>query len=216
MTYVEFKGRPGCPTRLMVGLHYLKYTFTLSDEMAVRSFLENPYWQFFCGYKYIQHHLPIDSSSLTRFRKRIGHQGAEKFLKELIDTAKRGSYLKENHVVRVNVDTTVQEKAIAFPTDARLYYKMRARLVRAAESRELPLRQSYKRKAKEALVKQGRYAHASQYNRARRQTKALKTMLGCVYRDIKRKVEAPDVELNGFLDMAERLLLQEKDSKNKL
>jgi IS5 family transposase len=200
----------------MVGLHYLKYTFTLSDEMAVRSFLENPYWQFFCGYKYIQHHLPIDSSSLTRFRKRIGHQGAEKFLKELIDTAKRGSYLKENHVVRVNVDTTVQEKAIAFPTDARLYYKMRARLVRAAESRELPLRQSYKRKAKEALVKQGRYAHASQYNRARRQTKALKTMLGCVYRDIKRKVEAPDVELKGFLDMAERLLLQEKDSKNKL
>jgi IS5 family transposase len=216
MTYIEFRGRPGCPTRLMVGLHYLKYTFDLSDDMVVRSFLENPYWQYFCGYRYFQHRIPIDSSSMTRFRKRIGHQGAEKFLKELIDTAKRGSHLKESHLSRVNVDTTVQEKAIAFPTDARLYYKMRARLVRAAESREIPLRQSYKRKAKEALVKQGRYSHASQFSRAKRQTKALKTMLGCVYRDIKRKVEAPDVELKGFLDMAERLLLQKKDSKNKL
>jgi IS5 family transposase len=215
-TYNEGRGRPGCPTRLMVGLHYIKYTFDLSDEMVVRGFLENPYWQYFCGYEYFRHSLPIDSSSMTRFRKRIGHQGAEKILKELIDTAKRGSHLKESHMSRVNVDTTVQEKAIAFPTDARLYFKMRARLVRAAESRGIQLRQTYKRKAKAALVKQGRYSHASQYNRAKRQTKALKTMLGCVYRDIKRKVEDPDVELKSFLDMAERLLLQEKNSKNKL
>lgn len=153
---------------------------------------------------------------MTRFRKRIGQKGAEEFLKELIDTAKRGTHFKEIHMSRVNVDTTVQEKAIAFPTDARLYFKMRARLVRAAESRGISLRQTYKRKAKEALAKQGRYSHARQYKRAKRQTKALKTMLGCVYRDIRRKVTNPDVELQGFLEMAERLLLQEKNSKNKL
>jgi IS5 family transposase len=74
-TYVEETGRPGIPIRLMVGLHYLKHTFNESDESVLDRFLENPYWQYFCGFEYFQHQLPIDSSSLTRFRKRIGDAG---------------------------------------------------------------------------------------------------------------------------------------------
>jgi IS5 family transposase len=215
-TYEEDVGRPGIPTRLMVGLHYLKHTFDESDETVVERFLENPYWQYFCGFEYFQHMLPIDSSSLTRFRKRIGEAGVEVMFKELLDTAKRGGHLRKSHMNKVNIDTTVQEKAIAFPTDARLYYKMRDALVRAAEARGIGLRQNYRRVAKSVLAKQSRYAHAKQWKRSRKMTKKLKTMLGCVYRDIERKVEDVDEELRGVLELAERLLKQQKQSKNKV
>ena len=147
-SYDDKTGRPGCPTRLMVGLHYLKYAFNESDESVLARFLENPYWQYFCGFEYFQHELPIDSSSMTRFRKRLGTGGAEKLFEQVIETAKRGKHLTRSHLNKVNVDTTVQEKAIAFPTDARLYYKMREALVRAAESRDIVLRQNYRRLAK--------------------------------------------------------------------
>jgi len=215
-TYVEDVGRPGIAVRLMVGLHYLKHTFDESDEGVVERFVENPYWQYFCGMEYFQHRLPIDASSLTRFRDRIGESGVELMLRGLLETAKRGGHLKESHMARVNVDTTVQEKAIAFPTDARLYYKMLMTLVRAAEARGIGLRQSHRRVAKKALAQQGRYAHARQMKRAGKMTKKLKTMLGRVYRDLKRKAEGADEELETLFGLAERLLSQQKESKNKL
>ncbi len=215
-TYDENNGRPGCPTRLMVGLHYLKHTFNESDQSVLERFLENPYWQYFCGYEYFQHQLPIDSSSLTRFRKRLGSSGFEKLFEQVIETAKRGKYLTKRHLNKINIDTTVQEKAIAFPTDARLYYKMREALVRAAEARNISLRQNYRRVAKKALAKQGRYSHAKQSKRAQRETKRLKTMLGCVYRDILRKNNNPDAQLKELLSRAQRILTQKREDKDKL
>ena len=215
-TYVDGVGSPGKPIRLMVGLHYLKYTFNESDETLVEKFIENPYWQYFCGFKYFQHSFPIDPSSMTRFRQRIGSVGAEELLKEALNTAKRTGYFKKSHLNKVNIDTTVQEKAIAFPTDARLYHKMRERLVREAERREIELRQNYKRLSKKVLAKQGRYGQARQLNRARKMTRKLKTYLGCVYRDIQRKVAEPDDQLREVLALAERLLNQKKNDKDKI
>ena len=215
-TYDEHTGRPGKPIRLMVGLQYLKYTFNESDESILLGFLENPYWQYFCGYEYFQHELPTDPSNMTRFRERIGKKGVETLLEALIHTAKRTRVLKPSHMNRVNIDTTVQEKAIAFPTDARLYYKMRETLVRQARQEGIPLRQSYVRLARTALAKQSRYAHAKQYKRARKETRKLKTYLGCVYRDIYRKAPHPEGKLSHSLDVATRILIQKKDSKNKV
>ncbi|NIT55894.1 MAG: IS5 family transposase [Aliifodinibius sp.] len=214
--YVENVGSPGKPIRLMVGLHYLKYTFNESDESLIERFIENPYWQYFCGFEYFQHTFPIDPSSMTRFRQRIGWSGAEELLKEALNTAKRSGYLKKSHLNKVNVDTTVQEKAIAFPTDARLYHKMRETLVRAAGSWGIQLRQSYRRLSKKALARQARYGQARQLKRAGKMTRKLKTYLGCVYRDIKRKVEEPDEELNDLLLLAERLLNQKRNDSNKI
>jgi len=103
----------------------------------------------------------------------------------------------------INVDTTVQEKAIALPTDVRLYYKMCEALVRAAKSRNIQLRQNHCRVAKRALSKQGHYSHAKQYRRARQETKRVKTLLGRVYRDIFRKINEPDEQLFELLKRAE-------------
>lgn len=214
--YIDKKGRPGAPTRLMVGLHYLKYAFEESDESVLSEFVENPYWQYFCGYEYFQTSAPIDPSSLTRFRKRIGSAGVEHFLQELLHTAQRIGALKESHLNKVNVDTTVQEKAIAFPTDARLYYKMRDLLVKAAEERGIKLRQSYRRLAKKALSRQSGYARARQMRRAGKMTRKLKTYLGCVHRDIVRKSVTPDPELIELLKLSTQLQQQMRDSKDKL
>jgi IS5 family transposase len=127
------------PTRLLVGLHYLKHAFDESDESVVARLLENPYWQYLCGFKFFIQSLPIDPSSMTRWRKQIGPKELEQLLSETLETAKSEEHLTEQHIEQVNVDTTVQEKAIAYPTDARLYHKARVLLVKAAKKSGIPL-----------------------------------------------------------------------------
>ena len=129
--YAEM-GRPALATRLVVGLHYLKYLYNVSDEVVVASWVENPYWQYFCGAEYFVHEFPCDPTSLVKWRQRVGVEGSEKLLKESLAAAQREAVLTPTEVKRVNVDTTVQEKAIAFPTDARLYHKARQAVVRVA------------------------------------------------------------------------------------
>ena len=214
-TYSE-KGRPGISTRLMVGLHYLKYGCDLSDEEVLEQWVENPYWQYFCGMKFFEHKIPIDSSSLTRWRKRIGESGAEKMLEETLETGLRTKVIKKKELEKVNVDTTVQTKEIRFPTDARLYNRMREKLVKAAGEAGIELRQTYVRVGKKALFQQQNYARASQYNRAKRQTKKLKTYLGRVVRDIKRKTTQEDKNIKQLIKLSEKLLKQKRESKNKI
>jgi len=218
--YVEQKGRPGLPMRLLVGLHYLKHLYDVSDERVVAGFVENPYWQYFCGEEFFRHELPCDPTSLVRWRKRIGPSGMEKLLQETIAAAQRQQALKPTEIRRVNVDTTVQEKAIAFPTDARLYHKARCVLVREAKRAGIDLRQSYVRVGKRALQKQGRYASAQQLKRARKETKRLRTYLGRVLRDIQRKATTNGQELSPqlsqALERATRIYRQQREDKHKL
>jgi transposase, IS5 family len=209
-------GRPGISTRLMVALHYLKYQHDLSDEGVVAQWLENPYWQYFSGMTFFEHELPLDPSSMTKWRKRIGEKGAELLLKETLAAGLRLSIIKPRHLERVNVDTTVQEKFIRFPTDARLDDRMRERLVKQAEKETIKLRQSYKRVGKQLLFQQSRYAHAQQFKRAAACTRKLKTLLGRTIRDIERKCPEPSPALTALLGLAKRLEVQQRDDKNKL
>ena len=212
-------GRPAKPTRLMVGLSYLQHTFNLSDEAVVQRWTENPYWQWFCGCKYFQHQLPCDPSSLTRWRKRLGPDGLEKLLAATIQAALESGAVQPSSLERISVDTTVQPKAITHPTDAKLYLKALQALVRQARQYGLKLRQAHTRLAKRAAARVGRYAHARQMRRMRRELKRLKVYLGRVYRDVARKVAGDEVLSRRFaarLSLTERLLVQERTSKNKL
>jgi IS5 family transposase len=210
------EGRPAIPTRLMVTLHYLRYAHNLSDDEVLALWVENPYWQYFSGRQHFEHMLPIDSSSMTRWRKRIGADGAEELLSQTITTALKQKYLKETQCQRINVDTTVQTKAIRFPTDARLYDRMRETLVKSAQDEGIELRQNYVRVGKKILRRQQNYAHASQGRRASRETKKLKTLLGRVIRDIDRKAVSPSEDLKEQVVLAKQLIKQQRDSKNKI
>jgi len=218
-TYSEKKGRPGNPTRLMVGLQYLKYTYDLSDEETLQRWLENPYWQYFCGEKYFQYELSIDPTSMTRYRKRLGEEGVERLLQETVRAGLKLKVLKPQSLEKLVVDTTVQEKAITFPTDTKLLNKMRVELVKMAQKTGVPLRQSYVRVGRKALILASRYFHARQHKRGRRQVKKLRTYLGRVMRDIGRKIAGQE-ELEEFfreaLSLAERVLKQSKNSKDKV
>ena len=135
-------GRPSCPVRLMVALHYLKYASGMSEEAALAEWLENLYWQYFTGGIYFEHDYPTDQSTMSRWRKRSAKNGTEKMLEESFKTGLREGVIKKTELSRVNVDSTVQEKAVRYPTDTRLYDRMRERLVKSARKNGVELRQT--------------------------------------------------------------------------
>ena len=211
------KGRSAIDTRLMVSLHYLKYSFDLSDEAVGEGWVQNPYWQYLSGMRYFQHEVPLEASSMSRWRGRAGQAGAEELLEQTIRAGLDLKAIKASQLERVNVDTTVQEKHVRFPTDRRLYDRARERLVKAARGEGLELRQSYKRVGKILLKKQSRYAHARQMKRARRCQRKLRTILGRTIRDLERKSGGEvGPELEVLLERAKRIHAQQRHDKNKL
>jgi len=217
--YYSENGRPGIPIRLMVGLTYLEHAFGFSDEEVVARWVENPYWQYFCGEQYFQHELPIDPSSLSRWRKRIGEEGAEAILAATVQAGLASKAVKESSFERITVDTTVQPKAVTYPTDAKLYNHAREILVRLCRDAGIQLRQSYSRIGPRTAMMAARYFHARQAKRGKRAVKKLKTMLGRVYRDVERKIDGNSMAQEMFahtMALVDRLLHQQRHDKNKL
>ena len=205
-------GQPGLPTRLVAGLFILKHMHNLSDEVLCARWIENPYFQFFCGELSFCHEAPFDRSSLTRWRQRLGEEQLVALIQESLSVAHKTGAIATKDLERVVVDTTVQPKAIAHPTDARLMHRAIVTLVDLAKRNDIPLRQSYLRLAKRAAIMVGRYTHAHQFKRARRQLKFLRTRLGRVIRDIRRKIDGDDALQSRFstlLDLASKVRLQD-------
>src|SRR5271168_4059994 len=186
--YTDKAGHPPLPTRLMAGLAILKHMHNLSDEELCARWVENPYYQLFCGEEFFQHKPTSDRSSLTRWRQRMSEEKLVALIQESLSTATRTGAAKPSDFSKVIVDTTVQPKAVAFPTDAKLMHRARERLVRLAKKTGVELRQSYQRVGKHALIAHHRYAHAKQFKRANRALKTIRTYLGRVTRDIVRKI----------------------------
>jgi IS5 family transposase len=212
--YNDGPGQPPLPTRLMAGLAILKHLHDLSDEVLCERWLENPYFQLFCGEEFFRHTLPFDRSSLTRWRQRMGEERLIALLQESLRVATRTGAAKPADFRQVIVDTTVQEKAIAFPTDARLMHRARERLVRLAKAHGLMLRQSYARVGKHALIRHQRYAHAKQFNRAAKALRRIRTMLGRVIRDVVRKTKGKEA-LESLFARPLALARQVKDQRQR-
>ncbi|WP_408182010.1 IS5 family transposase [Paraburkholderia dipogonis] len=217
---VSAAGRPRLPVRLMVGLLYLKHAYNESDDSVCERWAQDVYFQFFCGEEYFQPRLPCDPTNLVRFRQALGEAGVEELLAATIAAAVQMKAVKPVELERVIVDTTVQEKAIAYPTDSRLLEVARARLVQLAQRAGLALKQTYEREGKRLRRRAGGYAHAKQFRRLRRVLKRQRTVLGRLLRDIERKLSgAPDerrTQLRVWLERAWRICRQRPKDKNKL
>ena len=213
-------GRPASSPRLIAGLLYLQHTFACSDEDLIWTWVENPYWQHFCGETYFQHEPPIDPSSMTRWRQRVGEEGVEWLLTETIEAARRGKVVKAKSFEKIIIDTTVMEKAVAYPTDSRLLERARQHLVKLAGTLGITLRQNYNREAPRLAAQVGRYAHAKQFRRMKATLKSLRTVVGRVWRDIDRKLDHQDegqsAKAASILGRVKRLLEQKPKDKNKL
>src|SRR5947199_3410922 len=180
-------GRPGIATRFMIGLLLLKHIYGLSDEGVCERWVHDPYFQFFTGEEFFQHAFPHERSDLSHWRKRLGDR-LELLLAESLRVAHEAGALRSQDLKRVTIDTTVQPKAITFPTDAKLLHAAVKGLNRLATRHGIRLRQSSSRIAKAADMNAGRHAHAKQFNRQRRQLRLLRTRLGRIIRDIRRKI----------------------------
>src|SRR5437899_3939324 len=216
--YTDKPGQPPLPTRLMAGLAILKHTYDLSDEALCDRWVENPYFQYFCGEEFFQHALVFDRSSLTRWRQRMGEEKLQALLQESRAVATRTQAMKPSDLARVVIDTTVQPKAVMFPTDAKLLNRARERLVRLAKKVGVNLRQSYRRVRKLALTKHQTESHAQQVQRANRSLRKLKTYLGRIVRNIERHIAENEVLREAFvrpLFLARRVLEQERRQRGR-
>jgi IS5 family transposase len=203
-TFVEHVGRPGLPTRLMVGLHLIKHIKGLSDEAVCAAWVENPYYQAFCGETHFQHKLPADRSSMTNWRKRMDGDRLEALLAETISIAMASGAVSERHLERVTVDTTVQTKAVAHPTDSHLMLRAIEWLNRAAGAHGVRLRQSYLRVARRARTEAARLMHGRGHKQARAHLRFMRTRLGRLIRDIERKIADDPVRLKALASVLER------------
>jgi IS5 family transposase len=216
--YTDAPGQPPLPTRLMAGLAILKHMQDLSDEELTARWVENPYYQLFCGEEFFRHKASFDRSSMTRWRQRMGEDKLAALLQESLATAMRTGAAKPSDFSKMIVDTSVQPKAVAFPTDAKLMQRAREKLARLAKRQGVNLRQSYERVGKRALIAHQRYAHAKQFKRANKALRTLRTYLGRVRRDIARKIKGDESKLSLFrrlLYLAERVGEQRRNQRGK-
>ena len=209
--YVE-QGRPAKPIRLMVGLLLLKQLDGLGDETVVEKWIENPYYQYFCGMDTFQWEQPVHPSDFPRFRSRIGQDGMEKLLK--MSTNLHGEAAMEDQIV---VDTTVQEKAITFPTDSKLQQRALEHLWQICELEGITLKQSYRRKVKNWTRAQHKGHLPRRQKAAKKARRELKTAVGRVLREVERKLSPEGLDRHGImLERYHDLLAQTKTSKHKL
>jgi transposase, IS5 family len=223
---VSHAGRSRLPIRLMCSLLYLKHAFNLSDEDTCERWAENVVWQYFSGRDYYEPRLPCDATQIGRFRTTIGEAGMERILAATIDTAVASNAIKPAEFECIIVDSTVQEKAIAYPVDSRLLEIARHKIVVHAKRCGIVLRQSFAKEGKALKRKAGGYAHAKQFNRLKRCVKRQRTIVGKLIREVRSQLSmgafnratAPSTlaALNTLLERADRIRTQQPKDKNKL
>lgn len=207
-------GQPSCPVRLMSGLLILKQLFNKGDETIIETWIQNPYFQYFCGEQYFQWEEPCDPSDLVHFRKRIGEHGVNKIFSQSVK-------LHQNKIDKCNevlIDTTVQEKNITYPTDVKLHRKIIDQCNEIAKNEGLQLRQTYTRTVKEILI-QNRFAHhPKRKKQARKAKKRLRTIAGRQLRDLTRQLESNEnkTKYENKLEVFERILKQQKSDSKKV
>jgi IS5 family transposase len=205
-------GRPAKRIRLMVSLLLLKQMYDLSDERVVEEWVRNPYYQFFSGEQVFQWKFPCEPSDLVHFRKRLGDKGIQKLFQYSVEL--HGKAAEEKVVI---ADTTVQEKNITFPTDVKLYRKVVEYCWRVADQEGLALRQRYTRVVRKLLIRQRFRKHRKQYQQAMRAERRLRTVAGCLLREIIRKVPEKRFGLYAAqIEVCDQILSQRKKDQNKI
>jgi len=183
-------GRPRVPLRVMISLLYLKHAFNESDEGVVERWADTPRWQFFSGQSYYEDRQPCDATTLVKFCKLLGEDGVEELLAQTINVAVELKLIMPQELSRVIVDSTVQEKAIAHPTDSRLLETARIKLVEAAKGAGIALKQTFAKEGEQLSRQAGRYAHARQFKRMRRVIKRQRIIVGRLAREMDHKASA--------------------------
>ena len=211
--YSSDNGRPAKPIRLMCGLLILKHVRNLSDESVVEQWSENAYYQYFCGMLEFTPSFPCNASELVHFRKRIGEKGMELILSESIRVNQKDD--DRHHHDTAFIDSTVQEKNVTYPTDAKLHKKIIRKVLSIVKSLGLPLRQSYTFVLKKIYRDQRFRNHPKNRGKALKADRRLRTIAGRLVRELRRNLKG-NHDYDSLLDLFERVLSQERNSPGKI
>lgn len=214
--FTEGRGYPPIPVRLACGLMILQHMFDMSDERVVEAWVENPYWQAFCGYDFLQWELPIHPTSLTRWRQRIGTSGMEKILQISVSVALRTNTVTPQELTKTISDTTVMPKAVTHPVDAKLIRCSIKRIVRAAKAAGIHLKRTYARVASWALKDYLRLMHGKKFRKAQKPLGKLKRWLSKLLKELDPHMENCPPPLLRDMAVGAKLLLQTREDKNKI
>ncbi len=210
--YYSEIGRPSVPIRRMVALLLLKHIYNLSDEAIVARWIENPYWQYFSGEHVFQTVKPFDPTEFIHFRNRIGKEGAEKLLKVSVQL-----FGKEAQEKEVLIDSTVQEKNITYPTDAKLHKRIIDKVNKIAKSEGIVLRQTYTRTLKQLMIDQRFHYHPKRRKKAKAALRKIKTIAGRQIRDVQRQFDLSQTEkYKELFAILNKIISQKRTDKNKV
>ncbi len=205
-------GQPGVPIRTMVGLLLLKRIYNLGDETVIAQWVQNPYFQYFCGEAEFQWEPPCDPSDMVHFRNRIGESGAEKIFSVSVSTRK--DEIKSRDLL---VDTTVQEKNITYPTDAKLLVKVIKACNKVASQENIKQRQTYKRTMKKLMLQQRFAHHPKRKKQAQAALRKLRTIAGRLTRELERELDVEALAKHGvLLENCNKIVAQQKSDKDKI
>ncbi len=207
-------GQPSKPIRLMAGVLILKQLYNYGDETIVEAWVQNPYYQYFCGEDIFKWKFPFDPSDLVHFRKRIGEQG----MQFIFETSVKLHEDKIKKARGINVDTTVQEKNITYPTDTKLYKKILEHCRKIALHEDIKVRQSY-REIQKDLLNIIRFSRSKKQQELKRKAqKKLHTITGCLVRDVCRKLHHNNQfeTYSQLFTIFNKILAQKRSDKNKI
>ncbi len=208
--------RPPLAVRLATGLMILQHVFNVSDERVVEMWVENPYWQAFCGYDFLQWELPVHPTSLTRWRQRIGASGIEKILQASIATAVHTKAVSPQELSKTISDTTIMPKAIAHPVDAKLLQRSIERIVKIARAAGVQLKRSYRRVSRWLLKEYLRLTHGKKFRKAMKPLGKLRKYLGKILESLDPYLAACPSELLKEAAIGAKILIQSREDKNKI
>ena len=211
--YCQNNGRSAKPIRLMCGLLILKHFSNLSDESLVEQWSENAYYQYFCGMLEFVPGAPCASSELVHFRNRIGEKGIELIFQESIRVNNEED--DDRHHDVAFIDSTVQEKNITYPTDAKLHKKIVRKVLGIVHELGLPLRQSYTFVLKRVYRDQRFRNHPKNRNKALKADRKLRTIAGRLVRELKRNLGEHSL-YNKLIERFEAILAQRRHSGKKI
>lgn len=171
---------------------------------------QNPYYQHFTGSSYFEWGMPCDPSDLVHFRKRIGEEG----VRAILATSLKLHQTKIDNATEVIVDTTVQEKNITFPTDAKLTQKIIKKTLQFADKESIKLKQTFAKELKDLKIKLRFSHHPKRKKEARKAQRRIKTIARILVREVGRKQDQSNFD--GLKELFVRVLSQTRHSKDKV
>lgn len=208
------KGAPSVPIRLMVGCLMLKHLYNLGDERIPEQWVQNVYFQYFCGGEFFEHKFPFDPSDFVHFRNRVGEEGIGKIFAYSVRLHGKEVPKQSRFVLS---DTTVQGNNITFPTDAKLCKKVIDKCNAIAQKEGINQRRRYTRESKQLVRDTYNGKHPKRAKKATKAKKRLKTIANALLRELDRKLnEHQKAHYQKDLLLYKQAVNQQRSDKDKI